>query len=198
MSFSNEEEILRFWFGEPPLKPRGKLWWQGGEGADETIRNRFGDLVEQALDGALDHWADTPRGALALVILLDQFTRNSYRGTGKAFAGDPMARGIVDEALWAGVDRELHPLERSFFYLPLEHAESLATQDRAIAAFRDLLEEAPAEYADYLRSNLDYARQHREVIARFGRFPHRNKALGRESTEAEAAYLASGGKRFGQ
>ena len=195
---SSPNDVLRYWFGDEPLQPRNKLWWQGGDQLDRDIAARFGQLVERALAGELDHWAETPRGRLALVILLDQFTRNIYRGSGKAFAGDEPALRIVRDGIAAGDDQRLHPLERTFFYLPLEHAESLAAQDEAVARFEQLLSETPEEHRETVAGSLDYARQHHEIIARFGRFPHRNKVLGRESTPAEAAYLDAGGRRFGQ
>ncbi|MDX1571829.1 MAG: DUF924 family protein [Xanthomonadales bacterium] len=197
-SRSDVEAILRFWFGEPPLEPRGKLWWGGGEQVDHEIRERFGPLIDAGLAGDFEQWATAPRSMLALIILLDQFPRNIHRGTARAFAGDPRAQALVSEGLDLGFDQALHPLERSFFYMPLEHAESLDHQELCVECFLKLVEEAPAELADYLQSNLDYAREHRDVIARFGRFPHRNAALGRETTAEEAAYLEGGGKRFGQ
>lgn len=192
------EQILNYWFGEAPLAPRGRLWWSGGPNVDEDIRDRFLDNVEVALVGHLDHWADEPETALALVLLLDQFTRNIFRGTERAFSGDHRALNVTLAGIARGFDDRLHPLQASFFYMPLEHAESMQRQDQCVERFEHLLERSAPEYHDYLSGNLDYARDHRTVIERFGRFPHRNRVLDRTSTPEEVAYLDGGGKRYGQ
>lgn len=190
-----------FWFGELedgyPRESRQALWFGGGVEVDEDIRRRFGDAVERALDGGFSDWEGDPRGELALVLLLDQLPRNIHRGSARAFAGDARARRIVTRALAAGRDRLLAPVERSFFYLPLEHSEQLADLERCVALYKELLALAPPERRADAQANLDYAIRHRNIIARFGRYPHRNEVLGRISTDAERDWLQTG-ERFGQ
>ena len=147
--------------------------------------------VEAALAGQLAAWADDAQGALALLILLDQFPRNLFRGEAKAFAGDPQARQLAETALDQGWDKGLSAVEKLFVYLPFEHSEALADQERSVALFSALAAEHPG-----CDGFLDYARRHHEVIARFGRFPHRNAALGRPSTPEETGYLAQPGSGF--
>ncbi len=196
------EAILDFWFdgiGDGfAIERQSRLWFGGGEAVDREIRRRFSDDVERAVAGQLDHWRDTPASALALVILLDQFTRNTWRGDAKAYAGDERAREVVEQALANGFDRQLSYMQRTFFYMPLMHSERLSDQWRCEALFEALLAEVPAQGKSAINNNLRFARQHRELIETFGRFPYRNAVLGRESTAAEAAYLAHGGARFGQ
>src|SRR5690606_17045287 len=151
-----------------------------------------GAVLEDAGAGRLDGWARSPRGRLALIIVLDQLSRNIHRDSAAAFASDARAQALCMEGLERGDDRELAPLERWFFYMPLEHAESLELQERSVREFERLAAEAPAELQSALEAALDYARRHRDVIARFGRFPHRNTVLGRDSTPEEQAYLARG------
>lgn len=181
--------VLDFWFGAPPLQARAE-WFRKDPVFDERIRAQFGAVVERALAGPLG-WGDDALARLAEVIVLDQFPRNLFRGEARAFAGDPRARTLALQMIDAGQDAELHPRQRSFVYLPLEHAEDLALQDRSVALFQALAD-ADADLADAL----DYAERHRDVIRRFGRFPHRNAALGRHSTAAEADYLSQPGAGF--
>jgi uncharacterized protein (DUF924 family) len=182
------DDVLDFWFQGDPAAWREQRWFQRDDAFDAEIRARFALAVESARDGALDAWAATAAGALALVIVLDQFPRNIHRGSHLAFAGDAHARRIAGRALsWAG---GLAPVQRVFLYLPFEHSEDLADQDRSVALFETLRGEGAVESA------IDYAHRHREVIARFGRFPHRNAALGRTSTAEEEAYLAQPGSGF--
>lgn len=190
------EDVIDFWFGSP-IARQDALWWRGGDSADREIRDRFGMTVQQALDGQLAYWQADNTGCVALIVVLDQFTRNMYRGTAKAFAGDPLARSVCQQLLAADEYRELHPLMRVFSYMPLEHSEDIADQERCIALFEELENDEP-RWAEYVSDNTRYARDHRDIIHRFGRFPHRNKALGRSSTAAETEYLASGARRFGQ
>lgn len=198
---SRIDEVLDFWFGadadEAAMLAHGEpLWFAGDAVADSTIRTRFGALVEAAQRGACDAWATTVRGRLALLLVLDQFSRNLHRGTAAAFAGDARAQTLALQGLHLGHDRTLSRPQRVFCYMPLEHAEDLALQERNVALFHALAEQAPeaqhAAYADFL----DYAQRHRDVIARFGRFPHRNTQLGRENTPAERDYLAQPGAGF--
>jgi uncharacterized protein (DUF924 family) len=185
----NASAVLDFWFGPLPLASRAE-WFRKDPAFDETIRARFGALVEQALAGPLG-WGPTPADRLAELIVLDQFPRNLFRGQARAFAGDARALDLALALVDDGGHLALQPLQRWFAYLPLEHAEDLALQERCVALFRDLTA-ADAAFA----SALDYAERHRDVILRFGRFPHRNAALGRVSTDAEHAYLATPGSGF--
>ena len=186
------DAILEFWFADGPDTFR-PCWFQKNEDFDNAIRERFGALVAPARDGALDDWAATPQGALALLILLDQFPRNLFRGSPDAFASDPHARHIARGALARGFDLALTPIQRPFIYLPFEHSEDMADQDRSCALFEGL-RDTPKHASPH--GAIDYAWRHRVVIRRFGRFPHRNAALGRVNTAAEVAYLAQPGAGF--
>lgn len=194
MSAASPQAVLDFWFGRPDEAGYGKAraeWFRKDADFDDKIRALFLPTVEQALAGGLAAWADENDGAVALLILLDQFPRNLFRHDARAFAGDPLALALASTLVADGRDRQFSPLQRVFVYLPFEHSESLADQERAIALFTALAADRP-DFADYL----DYAHRHREVIARFGRFPHRNAALGRTSTAKEIAYLAQPGAGF--
>ncbi|MBY4675825.1 DUF924 family protein [Marinobacterium arenosum] len=196
------DEILNFWFGELDegfARPeRGRLWWGGDADSDRAVAALFGRQVRQALNGELDHWSENPRGRLALILLLDQFTRMLFRGDGEAFAGDAQALRLCEEGLERQHDRALEFAERMFFYMPLEHAEQLAAQDRCVDCFMELLAEVPEHHKAEVQNALDYAHQHRDLIQRFGRFPHRNDALDRPSTPEELAYLNHNRNRWGQ
>mgnify|MGYP001173726566 CR=1 FL=1 len=187
---ADEAEVLAFWFGAPPLAVRAE-WFRKDPAFDEAIRARFGGLVDDAIDGRLPAPSAAPEAVLARLILLDQFPRNLFRGQARAFAGDAQALAMALDLIDRGGEGALHPLQRWFVYLPLEHAEDLALQERCVALFTALAAEAPG-----FDSALDYAGRHRDVIRRFGRFPHRNAALGRESTADELAYLATPGSGF--
>jgi uncharacterized protein (DUF924 family) len=197
--------VREFWFGQGPLTAntvaqRAEFWF-GAEGRhhDEEIRERFGALVERAAGGELASWADGPRRRLSLILLLDQFPRNMFRGSGRAFAGDAQALALTLTGMQSAADGALDVLERLFFYMPLQHAESRDAQDESVAAYRRLLGEAPPELHGLCEQALRSAEEHRAIIERFGRFPHRNRALGRESSEAEQQWLREGGgARFGQ
>jgi uncharacterized protein (DUF924 family) len=192
-------QINEFWFGELvggyPKEDRNALWFGGDRRTDKLISERFGALVGSALQGGLEAWRAKPHGTLALVLLLDQFPRNICRGTAQAFAGDGRAVKIVREAIGAGRDLALAPVERLFFYMPLEHSERLSDHDLGIERMRAITAVAPHPIAD---SMLDYAERHRAIIAEFGRYPYRNKVLGRLTTPAEQVWLDSGAERFGQ
>ena len=174
-------DVLTFWFEESTPKQ----WFAKDDAFDAAIRERFGDVQHQASNGMLDHWAETPDGAFALIIVLDQFSRNLYRNDARAFADDAKARGILRDMLIKGWDQEIAEDRRAFLYLPFEHSEALADQERSVELFATLGEE-----------NLRYAVAHKELIERFGRFPHRNAALGRESTQQEKDYLSKPGAGF--
>jgi len=180
--------ILDFWFGDGTAA-RAE-WFRKDPAFDDAIRAQFGDAVEAALGGACTDWTGTAQGALALVLLLDQFTRNIHRDTPRMFAGDARALAVGDAAVAAGLDRELSPHQRWFLYLPFEHAEDPAMQERSLARFTRLAQETG------LHEPLEWARKHAAVIHRFGRYPHRNEILGRASTPEEIAFLAEPGSRF--
>jgi uncharacterized protein (DUF924 family) len=196
-------EILEYWFvpraGEPqpqtpPAKPGAgvtrDVWFGKDDAFDDEIRARFGVALAAGLAGAFGEWCTTPKGCLARVVLLDQFTRNAFRGTPQAFAGDPAALATAEDAVERGFDDALAPQERWFLYMPFEHSESIAQQDRAVALFEALAAQTG------LAEPLPWAEKHREVIRRFGRFPHRNEILGRVSTPAELQFLHEPGSRF--
>jgi uncharacterized protein (DUF924 family) len=194
---SQPREVLDFWFGATH-EPR-KAWFQKNEAMDAEIARRFGIEVEQALDGALGDWAHSGDGRLALVLLLDQFTRNIFRATPRAFAGDARALCLVQQMVTAGEELALPPLRRAFVYLPFMHAEDVALQERSVVLHADLAADAQPlgePFASTATSSLDFAKRHHDVILRFGRFPHRNEILARTSTAQELAFLAQPGSRF--
>jgi len=178
-------DVLNFWFEE--IEP--KQWYVKDAAFDEAVRVRFGDAVEQAGHGELDFWKDSAIGCLALCILLDQFTRNIYRGTPKAFAFDEKAREVARHAYNTGLDMDeaITPQMRTFLYLPFEHHENIGDQDLCVKLAKERVG---------LEGFIDYAEKHRVIIERFGRFPHRNAILGRESTAEEAEFLAQPGSGF--
>jgi uncharacterized protein (DUF924 family) len=199
-------KVRDFWFGKTPLAPdqlprRMKLWFgDAGEEVrnqvDETLRARFQPLVERALKGELAQWADGPRRRLSLILLLDQFPRNIHRGTAKAYAGDEQALSLALTGMQSVADAALNAVERVFFYMPLQHSESLEVQEESVAAYKRLLGEAPAELRAVIEGCVGFAERHRAVIRQFGRFPHRNEVLGRPSTAEEQAWLNQGGETF--
>jgi uncharacterized protein (DUF924 family) len=187
-----QDEILDFWFGPQASRSYGQSrreWFLKDPAFDAEIRFRFGDAIEKALAGAFADWT-APRAALARVLLLDQFTRNSFRDDPRAFAGDPLALATAEAAIARGDDRRLNAVERSFLYLPFAHAEDLTAQERSVALCTRLRDETGSG------DPLLWAEKHAAVIRRFGRYPHRNAVLGRESTPEEAAFLALPGSRF--
>lgn len=189
----NAADVLDFWFGAAPLAT-SREWFVKSAAFDDSIRQHFGPLVERALAAPLG-WSDDAPSVLAEVIVLDQFTRNLFRGQARAFAGDARARTLALRLVDSGDHLKLHPLQRWFACMPLEHAEDLALQDRCVALFEALVADA-GEHTAALQGALDYAHKHRDVIRQFGRFPHRNAALGRDSTPAEREYLAQPGSGF--
>ncbi len=200
---SEAERVLEFWLGDAPaateaaqLKRWVERWFSRDDGLDEEIRDRFTELLAQARCGALDGWCVWPRGRVALLVLLDQFPRNVHRDSAEAFATDAKALALARKTVADGVDGALSSVERVFVYLPFEHAEDLQAQSQSVALFDALRAAAPAGVAGAFSSFHDYALKHRDVIARFGRFPHRNAVLGRVSTEAECDYLAQPGSGF--
>lgn len=184
--------VIDFWFSAR-AKP---LWFEKDRDFDADIRERFGAAIHAAQMGAFDDWRATPMGALALLLLIDQMARNIHRGEAKAFLGDGRALAIADESLKRGHDQSLSFDQRRFFYLPFEHAEDMASQDRAIDLFTRAFAEAAPEDRDRAEEQLDYAHRHRKIIQRFGRYPHRNDALGRPSTDDEIEFLKTPGSSF--
>lgn len=186
--------VLDFWFGAPGssdyAKPR-EMWFAKDEAFDRRIVDTFSPLIEKALRGELGDWGTDEKSGLARILLLDQFTRNAFRGQARAFAGDAQALAAASAMVGAKLDERLPPFLRAFVYMPFEHAEGMAMQDEAVRLFTRLAAIAPE-----IESMLDYARRHRAVIETFGRFPHRNAALGRASTAAELEYLARPGSGF--
>ena len=190
---ASPEEVLEFWFGSPTDAGTGqprKVWFAKDAGFDRTCQERFGATHAAARAHRLDHWQDSPAGALALTIVLDQLSRNIYRGTPQAFAQDAHALKVAAHAVAHGFDAVLLPLQRMFLYLPYEHSEDAAMQARSVELFETL------RGHPYLDETIEYAHRHREVIERFGRFPHRNDILGRPSSAEELAYLGLPGSGF--
>ena len=194
--------VWHFWLGDETqadaayFDNRMKLWFQKNEAADNEIRHRFAALLEEASRGHLQAWQADPHARLALIILLDQFSRNLYRNNPRAWAQDERALALSVAAIDSGMDRLVPLHARMFYYLPLEHAEDLNMQDRCVELFKALLEEVPANQKELYSVQLNYAEQHRDVVAKFGRFPHRNAILGRTSSVEEEAYLAQPGSGF--
>jgi uncharacterized protein (DUF924 family) len=195
-------DILGFWFGEDLESPgavaaRVSLWFDSDQATDDLVRERFDGLPPIAERGELDSWLCEARTTLALVLVLDQFPRNLYRGTAQSFAFDSAAHKVAMTALERGFDAELRPLEAVFLYLPFEHTEDLESQELSVSLFRGLVDRVPPEVRRRFESFYAYAVKHRDVIERFGRFPHRNGILGRQSTSEETTFLESGGESFG-
>lgn len=195
------DTILQFWFGSNPddkavVEEKSKLWWSKNPQVDQEIRERFEPTVTKAANRELADWAETPAGCLALIILTDQFPRNIYRDTPKAFSLDPLARSWCKEGMRRHFHEGLRPIQRVFFYLPLEHSESMEDQDQSVALYRELMDAAAPELRPAFDGFLDFAVRHRDVVKRFGRYPHRNRILGRESTPEEAAFLKEKGSSF--
>ena len=195
------DEVLEFWFGDALRSPeavdaRCALWFARSDAFDREIRERFAALPRWAALGAFEAWREAPESTVALLLVLDQFPRNLHRDDPRAFAFDAQAREVALAAVDVGFDRRLHPLEASFLYLPFEHAEDLDLQNLCVERFEALVPRAPDGLQRRFEEFASYARRHRDVIARFGRFPHRNDVLARESTPEERAFLASGGDDF--
>ena len=196
-------DVLSFWFEDATRSPealqrRSAVWFRTDPAFDRECTVRFTASLEDAARGVLGSWEGTPQGRLALVLLLDQMPRNIHRGSPAAFMQDVKAAAHCIAGIESGQDRSLHPVERVFLYMPLQHAEDLGLQRRSVEQFGALAEEADESWREYFGENVHYARQHHEIVERFGRFPHRNRILGRESTGEELEYLAGGAPTFGQ
>ena len=198
---SNYQAVLDFWFGdkgddaEVAARQSG-LWWGKNTDTDRHIKAQFEADLLALVAGQREHWLTTPQGWLAAIIVLDQFTRNMYRDSGRAFAQDALALELCSAGIEQGIDQQLRPIERVFFYLPLEHAESMAMQNLSVAGFEALRDTVIDEHKKLFAGFVDFAEKHRVIIERFGRYPHRNTILGRESTEEELTFLRQPGSGF--
>ncbi|MDA0990867.1 MAG: DUF924 domain-containing protein [Verrucomicrobia bacterium] len=196
------EDVLEFWFADAlsspaAFKARMGFWYGSSPETDETVRTRFSLALESAAQGLLDSWKAQPASLLALIILLDQFPRNIYRGSAAAFVYDRQALQYCLEGIRHGVPQKLHVGQRQFYYLPLQHAEDLDLQVLSVGMYSAIVDDSPPDFAPIMQAGLDYAIQHRGIIETFGRFPHRNDALNRKSSPAELSYLKTA-ERFGQ
>jgi uncharacterized protein (DUF924 family) len=194
--------LIETWFAETLIDPglipqRMDYWFSSDKGRDTVLADRFGDVMEQCSQGRLYRWLDHPEGRLALILALDQLPRNLFRGTPRAFAYDPYTAALCLAAAQTGQDRELEAIQRVFLYMPLQHFEDLQAQEAGVALYENLADEFP-DIPVYREGILPFARLHRDIIARFGRFPHRNKVLNRVDTADEAEYLAGAAPTFGQ
>jgi len=201
MNENRIETVLSFWFGKLPddetfPTDAAKKWFHGGEEVNQLIKNQFGGDLTLAIQGKLDSWKATPRGRLALIILLDQYSRNIYGDSPQAFEQDGKALGLASEGLTIGHDKLLRPVERTFYYMPFEHSEELTMQQKGMQLFSDLADQVPPSIEFPIRSSLDWMQQHKSIIERFGRFPHRNAILGRQSTPEEVDFLKEPGSSF--
>jgi uncharacterized protein (DUF924 family) len=196
-------EILSFWFKEqelsaPQIDRRMDTWFGEDEVFDHEIRKEFADDVDKACKGQLDHWADDPRGRLALIIMIDQFRRNMYRNTAEAFSMDRLALKLCVEGAMEKKDKGLAPIQKVFFYMPLQHSESAKVQAKSVELFTRLAESVSPTYQETFLTIAQFAELHKDIIDQFGRFPHRNRLLGRENTPEEDQYLAGDSPDFGQ
>ena len=188
------DEVLEFWFGRQAddlavAREKNTLWFGGDAAADDLIRKRFGELREHAVRGELVDWERSAQGSLGLILLVDQFSRNIHRGKPAAFQYDQLARGWARRLIGGGGYARLRPIQRLFVCLPLEHSENIADQQQSVALLEQLVRDVPKVQHRIFEEYADYARHHRDVVARYGRFPHRNKILGRESTAEEIEFL---------
>ena len=197
------DAILAFWFREtslsaPQIDGRMDVWFGEDPLFDQQIRDEFMTDVEEAAEGKLDHWIRSPRGTLALILLLDQFRRNIYRGSAEAYAGDRKALKLCVEGAMNKGDKGLSAIQRVFFYMPLQHAESRKVQTKSVSIYQRLAEAVSATYTETFETIAQFAELHHDIVEQFGRFPHRNKILKRENTPEEEEYLAGDAPDFGQ
>lgn len=198
------QDILDFWFmgldpdQHAPSKEQMGKWFRGGPELDQILRDEYSETLEKAKSGELDAWAQTPEGLGALIVVLDQFPRNIFRGKPEAFSYDPIALKWAKHGIENGFSLQVHPLLTTFMYLPLEHSESLEDQELCVKLMRELSEKANPDAHETYEGFVDYAVKHHEIIAEFGRFPHRNHILGRENTAAETEFLKRDDVHFGQ
>ena len=197
------EAVLEFWFREqeltaPQIDRRMDIWFGEDAVFDHECKKEFSEDVERATAGQLDHWAHEPRGRLALILLLDQFRRNIYRNTAEAFAMDKAALKLCVEGAMEKKDKGLTPIQRVFFYMPLQHTESRKVQGKAVEIYNRLCEAVSPTHRETFETIAQFAELHHDIIEQFGRFPHRNKMLNRENTAEENKYLAGDSPDFGQ
>lgn len=197
------EAVLSFWFREPSLSApqideRMDIWFGSDDAFDREIEELFAEDMQRAMNGELDHWAESPRGRLALILLLDQFPRNTCRGTAEAFSGDSKALKLCVEGAMQKKDDGLTPIQRAFFYMPLQHAESKKVQAKSLALYEKLAAAVSPTYRETFLTIASFAELHHDIVDQFGRFPHRNRVLGRENTDAESEYLSDDSPDFGQ
>ena len=191
------DDVLDFWFGDGEPLANSKAWYTKSDSFDATCAERFGAAIDEAMAGKLDAWKGSPRGRLAMIVLLDQLSRNVHRGKPRSFAQDPAALAIANEALAAGDDGAHDRIRASFLLMPFMHAEDMANQRRCIEGFAALARaETDPERRAFLENGEEYARKHAEIIERFGRFPYRNGILGRTSTYEEVEFLKQPGSSF--
>lgn len=197
------DDVLEFWFADANESPdataqRNAFWFTSSPETDQTIWQEYGDVLTDAGAGFFDEWLDTSRGRLALIIVLDQFPRNIFRGTSEVFRYDAKALEFAGQGVTLGHLAGLSVPEQAFFLMPYQHAEDISVQRVGVNLMRSMVEGAPAEWRDTAQGYLDFAVRHHDIVAEYGRFPHRNSLLGRHSTEAETRFLAEGGETFGQ
>ncbi len=202
MSNPSRSELISHWFAETldePATITGRMgwWFSADEERDQIMADRFSGLVEECAAGHHYHWLDDPEGRLAMILALDQLPRNLFRGTPRAFSNDSYTAALCLAAAHTGQDKALKPIQRAFLYMPLQHFEDLQAQEAGVQLYERLAEENP-EWPVFAEGFTAFARLHRDIIARFGRFPHRNKILNRDSTAEEAEYLAGDAPMFGQ
>jgi uncharacterized protein (DUF924 family) len=195
------ESILHYWFGGATddaeiVREKSALWWKQDSKVDAEIRRRFEMMLNAEIKNEFASWSSSPRGQLARILLCDQFPRNMYRDSPRAFDYDERARKLAREAIDAGQDKKLRPVERVFLYLPFEHSETVDDQELSLRLYTALVEYVPETDRPTYQKFLEFARKHKEIIDRFGRFPHRNAILGRQSTAAEAEFLKGPGSSF--
>ncbi len=195
---STFQEILDFWFGTDEQNPMAKaaMWWKPDAALDEQIKQRFASEIHEAIQGKLDPWKASPEGTLAWIILLDQFSRNIFRNSHQAFSQDPLALTATLKAIERGDDQKLGAIHRWFLYMPLMHSEDPNIHRRSLEIYTRLAESAPDNFKEALKSAYDFAERHAKIIFRFGRYPHRNKILGRKSTPEEETFLLEPGSSF--
>lgn len=203
MGESDIQRVLDFWFAgtgmdSPRVDSRMDRWFGADEDHDHQIREEFGNLVQKASDHQLMDWSDTPEGRLALIILLDQFRRNIYRNSAAAFTLDHLALKLCIEGTIAGDHKKLTAIQCLFFFMPLQHTESVQVQKKSVGIFQALAEDSTDTMRETFLTTAQFAELHHDIVVEFGRFPHRNSVLGRQNTDAEGAYLAGGGPTFGQ
>ena len=198
---SAAEAVLEFWLGDLDehglaSSEKSKAWWKKSQSFDQEIKERFADDSAAILAGKHDDWPETPRGTLAAVIVLDQFSRNMYRDQAEMYAGDALALKLATDAIKKGFDRQLPTDARVFLYMPFMHAEDVAMQDRCVELFAAMLSDVDEAAKGRIQSNHEFAVQHRDIVAKWGRFPHRNKIVGRDSTAEEVEFLKGPGSSF--